>query len=149
MDKRVANLRTPGHCETFARNALERGRPDLAREAQRKAVELRAETHGAETDAEKECLKAIYAYEEILTKKNGRRTRASRTWQMIKRHGLIEAVERAVNRSSETAGYRSLVEMGLQDLAFEAIILRHQNVFSPEAIEKSKQRIQDWEYEET
>ena len=149
MDKRVANLKSPEHCETFAHNALERGRPDLAREAQRRAVELRAEAHGAETHAERECLKAIYAYEEILTKKNGRRTRATRTWQMIKRHGLLQAVERAVNRSSETAGYRSLVEMGLQDLAFEAIILRHPDVFSSEAIEKSKQRIQEWQHEET
>lgn len=148
MDERVVKLKTPEQCEIFARNALERGHPDLAKQAQRKAVELRAKSHGAASDAEQECLRAIYAYEEALTKKNGRRTRANRTWQMIKRHGFLEAVERAVNRPTQTAGYKALVDMGLQDFAFEAVILRYPEVFSNEAIEKSKERMSVWQKSE-
>lgn len=98
MDERVKKIKTPEECEVFAKNALERNRPDLASEAKRRAVELRAELYGAKSEAENEALQAIYAYEEVLTKKNGKRTKASRTWQMIKRHGIIEAVERAVNQ---------------------------------------------------
>lgn len=149
MDERVAKLKTPEHCEIFARNAIERGRPDLADQARRKGVELRAKTHGVASKAEKECLQAIYAYEEVLTKKNGRTTRATRTWQMIQRHGLLEAVERAVNRPTQTAGYKALAEMGLQDFAFEAVILKYPEVFSKEAIEKSKQRMAEWQSSET
>jgi len=63
---------------------------------------------------------------------------------MIKRHGIIESVERAVNRASETQGYIALVEMGLEEFAFEAVILRHPEVFSKEAIEKSQQRLSEW-----
>ena len=144
MDERVANLKTPEECERFARNALERNRRDLADEARKRVVELRAQAYGAKTQAERECLEAIYAYEEVLTAKNGRRTRASRTWQMIKRHGILGAVERAVNREAETAGYTALLEMGLQDYAFEAVVVRHPELFSPETVQHSKARADEW-----
>lgn len=144
MDERVRNLKTPEQCEIFARNATERDRPDLADEARVRAVQLRAEAYGAQTDAEREAIQAIYAYEEVLTQKNGKRTRASRTWPMIKRYGIIGAVERAVNREVETQGYTALVEMGLEDFAFEAVILRHPDVFSDEAVERSKKRLSEW-----
>lgn len=100
MDERVLKLKTPEQCETFAENAIRRGRLDLANQARKRAVELRAAEHGSTSDIEKECLQAIYANEETLTRKNGRRTRATRTWQMIERHGILAAVERAVNRGT-------------------------------------------------
>ena len=144
MNPRVQRLRTVEECSRFAVNATRLGREDLADEARRRAVEIRADEHGAKTAAEKECLQAIYAYEEVLTAKNGRRTRASRTWQMIKRHGIIEAAERAVNRDKETVGYTALVDMGLQEFAFEAVILRYSQVFSGEAVAKAKARMAEW-----
>ncbi len=148
MDERIARLKTPEHCEIFARNAMERERPDLAEEARKRGIELRAKVHGAASKAEHECLQAIYAYEEVLTRKNGRTTRATRTWQMIDRHGLLEAVERAVNRSTQTAGYKALTEMGLQDFAFEAVILKYPEAFSQDAVEKSRQRMAEWQDED-
>ncbi len=144
MDDRVAKLKSPEDCEKFAKNAERLGHSDLVDDARKRAVELRAEKHGASSDAEKECLKAIYAYEEVLTRKNGKRTRASRTWQMIGRHGILGAAERAVNRDSETMGYTALMEMGLQAFAFEAVILRYPNLFSSEAVERSQRRIDEW-----
>lgn len=52
MDERVKKLRTPEECETFAKNAKERGRADLAKEAQVRAVQLPAERYGANSQAE-------------------------------------------------------------------------------------------------
>lgn len=144
MDERVAKLKTPEECERFAKNALERNRRDLTDQARKRAVELRAASYGAETQAERECLEAIYAYEEVLTAKNDRKTRASRTWQMIERHGILGAVERAVNREAETAGYTALLEMGLQDYAFEAVVVRYPKLFSPETVQRSQARVNDW-----
>jgi len=144
MDDRIQRLDTPKKCEIFARNAINHGRPDLALEANKRAVELRAEEHNAETTAEIEALQAVYAYEELLYKKNGKRHRANRTWQMIKGHGIIEAVERAVKRDAAPKGYTILVEMGLEQHAFEAVILRHPEVFSDEAILISQLRLKDW-----
>lgn len=147
MDERIEKIATVEGCKRFAANATRLGRPDLADEARMRAVELRAESYGADTDAEKECLQAIYAYEEVLSENNGRRTSAARTWQMIKRHGILGAAERAVNRAQETAGYKALIEMGLQEFAFEAVILRHPDVFSPDAVAISKLRLQEWKAE--
>jgi len=144
VDYRIKKLKTPESCEQFAKNAERLNRPDLAKEAHRRAVELRAELHGAKTQAEKECLEAVYAYERILTARNRRTTRASRTWQMIKRRGILPAVERAVNRPHETAGYTALLEMGLEDYAFEAVIVRYPDLFSNEAVQRSKERIEKW-----
>jgi len=144
MDKRIEKLKTPEHCVIFARNATEKNRPDLAEQAIKRAVQLRAEALGVHSEAEKEALQAVFAYEEVLARKSGKRTRASRTWQMIDRHGIIKAVERAVNRKTETQGYTALVDMGLEEFAFEAVILRHPDQFSKEAVMRSKARLNEW-----
>ena len=144
MDSRIAKLQTPDACKKFIANAIRLGRQDLADEARLRFVEIRASEHGAATDAEKECLQAIYAYEEALTQKNGRRTRASRTWQMIERRGILSAAERAVDREAEATGYTALVEMGLQQFTFEAVILRYPHLFSESSVERSRTRLQKW-----
>jgi hypothetical protein len=142
MDETVRRLSTPEECEQFIKNVQEQY-PALALEARRRAVELRAAAHGAQTAVEREALRAVYAYEEALSAKRGRKTRASRTWQMIKRHGIINAIERAVNRKHETLGYTTLMEMNMQDFAFEAVVLRYPDLFSPETIERAKVRMEE------
>ena len=144
MDDRVKKLKTPEDCERFAKNVAKLDRLDLAQEAKIRALELRAESFGATSDAERECLQAVYAYEEVLTLKNGKKTKASRTWQMIKTHGILPAVERAVNRSQETAGYTALLEMGLEDYAFEAVVVKYPDLFSEAALERCNERIKQW-----
>jgi hypothetical protein len=139
MDPRVARLTTPDECVQLAINA-----PELADDARVRAIQLRAASHGANSDAEREAIEAVYAYEEVLSRIRGKKVRASRTWQMIKRHGILPAVERAVDRADETAGYTALVEMGLEKFAFEAVILRHPTVFSAKAVERSEERRKEW-----
>jgi hypothetical protein len=143
QDERVARLKTPEDCERFAINVETRGKVDLARAARRRAVELRALAHNANSAAEREALAAVYAYERVLSQSAGKKIRASRTWQMIKRRGLIPAVEHVVSRSQETKGYIALVEMGMEDMAFEAVVLRHPEVFSSEAVERSRARLHE------
>lgn len=144
MDERVLKLKTPADCETFAANANERGRPDLAQEARERSLQLHAMAFGANTEAERQCLQAVYAYEEVLSAKNGKRTKASRTRQMIKRHGILPAVERAVNRPQETVGYAALLDMGLEDYAFESVVVRYPELFSQDAVSRSTDRINEW-----
>ena len=144
MNERIKNLDTPKKCEIFAKNALLKDREDLAKQAKERAIELKAEAYGAETLAEKEAIKAIYAYEEVLSANNGKKTRASRTWPMIQKYGIINAVERAVDRKNETKGYTALLEMGLEAYAFEAVILRYPELFSESAVEISRQRMSEW-----
>ena len=141
MDHRVLKLKTPDECAQFATNAKAKDAPELADQARKRAVQLRAEAHGATTEVEKECLQAVYAYEEVLSAKRGHRQPASRTWQMIQRDGIIPAVERVVTKREVSTGFTALAEMNLMDFAFEAVILRHPETFSVEAREISAQRM--------
>ena len=140
MHEAVRRLKTFAECEEFAK-LVERHDPELAIQARRKAVELRAAAHGAQTLVEKEIVRAVYAYEEAASAKKGRRTPATRTWQMIKRYGIIGAADRAVRRTKETAGYTILADVGMFDFAFEAVVLRYPDSFSPEAVARSRERL--------
>ena len=142
MEEIIKKLTTPEECIQLAKNVGDRN-PDLAREARRRAVELRAIAFGNKNQVELELLKALYAYEEVLSEKNKRNTRASRTWQMIKRHGIIGAAERAVNRKIEPAGYKVLVEMGMHDLTFEAVIVRYPDAINQEVVSRAKARLKE------
>ena len=144
MDPRVAKLKSPEECLRFESNAIKLDRPDLAKEARNRALELQAERYGAGTQAERECLQAVYAYERVLTEKNGRNTRASRTWPMIERRGVIAAVESIVTRERPTIGFDALAANGLDEHAFEAVVLRHPQHFSEAALQTSKKRLDAW-----
>jgi len=141
MDETIAKFKTAESCEQFALN-VESHSPERAKEARRRAIELRAEAHGAVNAAEREALQAVYAYERVRSGK-GKKFHASRTWQMIKRHGIIPAVERVVTRHFDSVGYTSLVEMGMQDMAFEAVVLRHPDTFSADAVSRSRERLRE------
>ncbi|HPM01587.1 MAG TPA: hypothetical protein PK816_05455 [Candidatus Cloacimonadota bacterium] len=138
MDEIILKLKTPEECIRFADKYTE-----LVQQARRRAIELRALSHNNESEVETELLKALYAYEEVLTKKNQRRTRASRTWQMINRHGIIGAAERAVNRKIEATGYKVLVEIGMQDLTFESVIVHFPEAFNHEVVTRAKMRLEE------
>ncbi len=141
-DYRVVRLKTPADCEGFAQNVDEKY-PDLAKQARRRAVELLAGTHGATSDAEIEALQAVHAFEEVRRQQTGKKTRATRTWQSINRNGIIPTVESVVSRKIPTEEFPALVEAGMDDFTFESVVLRHQDQFSPEAIEQAKKRIDE------
>ena len=138
MDETIIKLKTPEECILFANKCT-----DLAREARRRAIELRALTHTNVSLVETELWKALYAYEEILTKKHKRRTLAGRTRQMITRYGIIGTAERAVNRKIEAMGYKVLVEMGMQDLTFESVIIKFPNSFKQDIVKLCKERLEE------
>jgi hypothetical protein len=145
-DEVVSKPKTPEACETLAENAEARGNHELADKARRRAVELRALAHNATTDVELQALEAVYAYERARTT-GGRRFRATRTWQMISRRGVVAAVEHMVMQSKESVGYRTLAAMGFQGMSFEAVVSRHPDAFSPEAVEASRRRLAEWGFE--
>jgi hypothetical protein len=141
MDYRVERLRTPAECESFAKNAIARNHPELALAARRKAIDLQAATHETSSAVEAEAFAAVYAYEALLTRRNGKKTRATGTWQAVRRYGIIEAIQRAVSAPPDKPGAVTLRDLGLEDLAFEALVMRHEAAFSAAAIEASKARL--------
>jgi len=139
MDDIIHILKTPEECRE-----LEKIFTNLALQARLRAVELSAVNYGYESPVEKELLEALYAYEEVLTKKNNRRTRASRTWPMVHKYGIIKAAERAVNRPTDAMGYKVLVDMGMKDLTFESVISRHPETFSQEIVKLARTRLEEF-----
>jgi hypothetical protein len=142
MDDKVLRLKTHEDCESFAKN-VEAKHPELARQARRRAVELKAVAYGATTDAEREALQAVYAAEAALSAKNGKKTRASRTWQSIARWGLLQTVERVVSKRKETDAYKALVDMDMADFTFESVVVRHPSAFTPETLAHAQNRLND------
>jgi len=138
MDETILNLKTPEECILLAAKYS-----DLALQARRRAIELRVASHESKREVETELLKVLYAYEEVLSIKNKRRTHASRTWGMVKRYGIIGAAERAVNRKIEPMGYKVLDEMGMNDLTFEAVIVRFSDSFNPEVVNRARARLEE------
>jgi endonuclease III len=61
---------------------------------------------------------------------------------MIQRRGIIAAAERAVNKKGDAMGFKRLVEMGLHDLTFEAVIISHPDKFSQEVVARAKERLE-------
>ncbi len=106
-----------------------------------KRVELRASQSAVET----EILKVLYDYEELVlkAKNNGRRVRAIYTWRMFDEHGIIEAIERLMRTRKRQTGFNGLREMGLQYSTFEAVVVRHPKSFTPEAVKRAKQRLEE------
>ncbi|HEY8068007.1 MAG TPA: hypothetical protein VIF38_03870 [Burkholderiales bacterium] len=141
MDPRIEKLKTPAECEALIENARARGRGDLVKEARQRIVALRTDAYGPKTAAERQCVEAIYAYEEVLSARKGKRVSASKTWQNFRKLGPFTAVDKAVGRPDDDSIYATLVELGLEKFAFEAIVMQHAENFSFDAVEQSKARI--------
>ncbi|QXI03688.1 hypothetical protein HU718_016765 [Pseudomonas tensinigenes] len=109
------------------------------------AERIALERFGATSSAEIESILAVLSYEQTLLQKHGKRQPAAYTWRMLEKHGIVSGVERVVIREAETQGYRALLSLGLQDFAFEAVVVRHPEIFSPEAVEHSASRLRDFE----
>ena len=121
MHELVERIKEPELCYVFAKNATRRGHPELATQAYRRAVDLRAEKHETDSEAEFAAVRAIYAYEEALSYKKGKRTRATGTWQMVNRHGLLPAVHKRIESRSGEDVKPVLKELGMEDYSFEEV----------------------------
>lgn len=141
MDERIARLKSSKDARTFAKNARERGHMDLESDALQRARELQANEEGYSSPAQQAVAIALYAYEEHQSTVKGRPFRASRTRQMFASHGPLVSAERMVMTRQPSMGYGVLEEAGLQELSFEAIIVRFPEEFSAHAVEFARARL--------
>ena len=130
MDERVLRINDPDKCYVFARNATRQGHPELALQAYRRAVDLRAGQHGTASDVEFAAVRAIYAYEEALSQARGKRTRATGTWQMVNRHGLVQAIAKRLGSRNGGDLADELEALGMADYSFEAVRQAYPEVFA-------------------
>lgn len=121
MHELVLRIKQPELCYVFADNATKRGHEELALQAYRRAVDLRAEAHADVTDAERLALKSFYAYEEALSWGQRKRKRATGTWQMVKRDGILETLRKRLDSKHADEARDALKTMKLEDYSFHAV----------------------------
>jgi hypothetical protein len=129
MHELVLRINEPDLCYVFAKNATNRGHPELALQAYRRAVDLRAEQHTEASAAELSALRAIYAYEEALSFNKGKRTRATGTWQLVNRYGLLPALSKRLQSRDHDEVLPVLKELGMEDYSFNAVFEAHPEAF--------------------
>lgn len=140
-DDFLDKLQTPEGCEQFALN-VEARKPLAAAAARAKRFRLLAGRHDdATTEVVVQGIQAVYAYEGALSRTRKKKVRASRTWQKIDRVGVVQTLEDVVKRKKETEAFRTLASMDLLEFSFEAVVLRHPDNFSTDAIARARERL--------
>lgn len=66
---------------------------------------------------------------------------AARTRQMIQRYGQIGALSKLVESADLQKGFRILRDSGRLDSTFEALIVRHENLFQRNVVEAAQWRL--------
>jgi hypothetical protein len=133
MHELVERIKKPELCYVFAKNAVNRGHPELALQAYRRAVDLRAEQHEDQSEAEQAALRAIYAYEEALSYAKGKRTRATGTWQLVNKHGVFPALSKRLGARGVEELIPVLKELGMEDYSFDAVHKAYPQEFDQKA----------------
>ena len=121
MHELVMRIGNPDLCYVFARNAISRGHPELALQAYRRAVDLRTENYETDCEVERAAVRSIYAYEAALSHNKGKRTRATGTWQLVNRHGVVAAVVKRLESRGNQDFTPELRQLGMADYSFTAV----------------------------
>ena len=120
-------------------NAKRLSRDDIWREAFLRLCSL----EGADqTDPlHRDFYAALAAYEELLTEKNGRTTRANRTRQKLKNKGVIQCLEDWATAPGGTDGFNLLTSLGMTELTGEYLVMKYPDRFSQESVRAARERM--------
>ena len=121
------------------KNAAAHERPDIVLQCQVRIARLVGQEFDGEL--EREFWTAVAVAEEIATQKNGRATRLSRTRQKVKRVGVVQCLVDWACSPNITQGFSILVDDGHAELTGEAIVVRHAENFSDEAVRMAKEKL--------
>jgi hypothetical protein len=132
MPKPISEYADPAALRILMANAKRQKRDDVWREAFRRLCEL--EGMGQTSPMDRDFYRMLAAYEGLLSEKNGRLTRATRTRQKLKNKGVIRCLEEWARSPKATQGFDMLVANGLVELTAEYMVLTHRENFSAEAV---------------
>lgn len=120
-------------------NAKTQSRPDVYWAAFNRLCEIQGMNY--EDPLEKDFFCVLSAYEELLTEKNGKTTKANRTKQKLLRHGLHKCLEDWALSSTPTPGFILLMENGMQQLTAEYLVVKYADRFSENVVRAAQKRL--------
>ncbi len=136
----VASLDDPARLRRMMRNATDMGVDEVRVAAFRRLMDI--QTDGEEGPFAQDAWKSIHALEEIRTQERGRTVRLSRTRQKIGRDGIRTTLEHLAGADTGTDGFRMLIDRGLPELTFEAIVLKHPQEFDAAVLSAARRRLE-------
>ncbi len=137
---KIAKLDDPEALRSLMVNARRLEREDIYWLAFRQLCSL--EGMHFEDAMERDFYDVLNAYEELLTEKNGRTTRASRTRQKLKKKGVQQClVDWAMGPPTDE--FTLLREKGMAELTAEYLVVKYEDRFPPEAVEAARERLSE------
>lgn len=132
-------LQAPEDCRRVMERALSKGDVELYQGAFRRLCSLTGAAHDDPADPlVRAAWEAVAAYEQILYQKHGRSQPASRTRQKIKTKGVYQALLEWGKLRGDRPGFKALIDAGLPEFTFEAVILRFAHRFPTDVVESCR-----------
>lgn len=129
----------PKSLRQIAANARSKGEMAVARAAElRLYAVLPSEEPGT---FEHDVWQSIHALEGTLTAERGKTTRLGRTRQKIARVGEFDTIKDLVLGTKPSEGFFMLIERHMDDLTFEAVVLRHPDRFDEAVLDAAAARL--------
>jgi hypothetical protein len=139
MAKPISEYTDPKALRNLMANAKRLNRDDIWREAFLRLCSLEG---GDQTDPlYRDFSTTLAAYEELLTEKNGRTTRANRTRQKLRNKGVIQCLEDWAMAAGGTDGFNLLISLGMAELTGEHLVMKYPDRFSQEALRAARARM--------
>jgi hypothetical protein len=135
-------LQTPEQCQTVMKRALARGNHDLYAAAFRRFCKLSGAAHDDPSDPlVRAVYEAIAAYEQTLEEKHDKKVRATRTRQKIAKKGVYQSLLEWSRLRGNRPGFHSLIQAGLPEFTFEAVVVRFADRFPPDVVASCRETL--------
>jgi hypothetical protein len=141
MTKPISEFTNAKSLQAIMANAKRLGANDVWREAFRRLCALAGLDEA--DPLHRDFYETLAAYEQLLTEKNNRTTRATRTRQKLANKGIVQCLEDWAVSSTPTDGFELLVANGLAELTGEYLVLKYHDRFSHRAVAAARLRLAD------
>ena len=137
---KIAQMSDKEALRNLMQNARRLDRDDIYWQAFRRLCSLEGMIY--DDPLERDFYDVLNAYEELLTLKHGRTTKASRTRQKLANKGVEQClIDWALG--APTDGFKLLIEKELPELTAEYLVVKYEKRFPQRAVEAARRRLTD------
>ncbi|MAL09299.1 MAG: hypothetical protein CMF74_06515 [Maricaulis sp.] len=139
--EKIAQLRTADECRGLMTNAERLGNEEVHRLAFQRLCVLAGEAEEIDDEREREFAQVLAAHEELLSQKNGRKTKATRLRAKYKAKGLNACLADWPAAPDTTANLETLAQHGLGAFTGDYLIVKHADEFDTKIVAAATKRL--------
>jgi hypothetical protein len=143
---KIARLKTVEECRGLMVNAKRLDNAEVHRLAFQRLCELSGEEE--DTPLERDFAQALAACEELLSDKNGRKSRASKTRLKLKNKGLHQCLTDWSTGPETTDGLKILSDQDLGHLSGEYLVVKYADEFDAKVVKAAKTKLKKFGVDE-